>query len=286
MPRCRDVCRFALLMMCFVAASAEAADRARIAAANIGAQSALTVVRGLVQRKVHQRKDVLRRALWGALAGAGFYQAKVEVGNGHVLTGWVLANSAASVTENAAAGRHPLGQFGYSVGPVRFRVPIASLQPNADSWVYVDFSQVEAIYLVGSIVENDQVGIRAGMIAFQRRTPYREDGAKLTTGRTLGVFPGTWTAAGQYVRTTWQHEALHAVQALQLDSLEPWLPAPFTRPSKSEPNAPKTLIRFEHYYIGLVPVLNELYTATRPYAAQWPEVESYRLADKSTPVIK
>ncbi len=268
-----------ILIIAFVAPDpVYAADRAKIRTLNVGVQAVSTLISGIAQGKVHNLRDVWRCLGSGAGAGYGFYEAKALVGRGDVQTGWILANLAASVSENAAAGKNPISQLGYTVGPVRFRIPITKLDRTADSYVYIDVSS----YQIGKLVQfyriNDDISTRDGLISFQRDTPYpQDDGAGPYSGRDFGVYPGVWVRASEDV---WNHEVVHAIQSLQGDAIEPSLRVLTYAP---KPGARKRIIRFEHLKSGALHLLTDEVTYRPDYENRWTEIEAYRLAEDTTP---
>src|SRR5688572_16201623 len=147
---------------------ATAADLNKIRTINIGAQAVMTLVSGAIQGKVRSGPDFVRCLLAGSVSGYGFYEAKLMTRDGDVQRGWTVANLAGSLTENAAAGKNPLAQVGYSIGPLRIRVPIPRLDRDADAWAYVDVSTYETLALVSAWRDSDRVQFRSGMIAFER----------------------------------------------------------------------------------------------------------------------
>jgi hypothetical protein len=274
-----------LILVWLFDGSAAAADRPAIAAVNVGMQAGLTLVRSVVQRKVRSRRQVLRTLLWGGVSGTGFYTAKELVASERFASGWIVANLAASVSENVAVGLHPLAQIGYSLGPVRFRVPLATFQKDADARVYVDVSAYQTTALLWAMAGHERMRLKGGLLAFERDTPYREsqkagdpDVRGFVAGRTAGMFPGVWTGIETFgvLDEAWRHEAVHAVQSLQFDAVEPSFGF-LTKEREGTPNAEKQLIRFEHLKLGLVNITEDVLESgsQRP----WREVEAYRLAN-------
>ena len=261
--------------------TAVAADKPSIAALNVGVQAGVTLLRSAIQGKVKSRRDVVQRLLWGGTSGAGFYVSKALVGDRKLTAGWILANVTASVSDNAADGRHPLARIGYSIGPVRFNVAIPRLDPGADSRVFFDVSTYETVSLIVAIKENDRMIFKGGLIAFERDTAYDSDGEGLTIGLTAGVFPGVSAAAVRFgFEETWAHEFVHAVQAVQLDVTEPvfsW--ATFEPPPR--PDGRKRLIRIERVTFGVGHAVNALGTFWQDYGDLWYEVEAFSLAGPS-----
>jgi hypothetical protein len=274
-----------LVFGCVFDAHVAAADRPAIAAVNVGMQAGLTLARGVIQRKVRSRRQVLRSLFWGGASGAGFYGAKELVASDRFAPGWIVANMAMSVSENAALGLHPLAQVGYSVGPVRFRVPLPRFQKGADARVYVDVSAYETGAFFWAIAAHDRMRLKGGMLAFERDTPYRESrtAADFTVrafvgGRTTGMFPGVWTGARElgFLDDVWRHEAVHAVQSLQLDAAEPSFGF-LTNEREATANGTRHFVRFEHLKLGLVNVADDAIESASQ--KPWRETEAYRLAN-------
>lgn len=275
-----DVKRLAapILILALFAAEATAADARRIRALNVGGQALMTLVSGVIQKNIHSPGDVVRCLASGSAAGYGAYEAKILVSDGHVQQGWLLANVASSVSENAARGKHPFAQIGYSIGPFRLRVSIPALDPNADSYSYVDVFADEAASLIREYNASDSVHFRGGMVAFERRTLYpSREGIGPFSGYTIGIFPGVWE---QSVPAVWHHEVIHAIQSLQTDAVEPSFQALTLH---RDPAVRRRLIRFESLKLGIVNAANGLATSSQRYEDRWTEIEAYRLAERRAP---
>jgi hypothetical protein len=259
--------------------AARAASERRIRTLNIGVQGIMTLLNGLVQGKVHGGRDAARCLLAGSAAGYGSFEAKIMVRSGAVQSGWLLANVAASLSENAAAGKNPLAQIGYTVGPVRLRVVVPWLDRDADAYSYVDLSAYETAALVRAIHESDGVRFRSGMIAFERRNLFpATDGVGPFSGYTFGVYPGVWRFAGSDVR---RHEVIHAIQSLQGDALEPSFGRLTYHPQSTGDR--RRLIRFDHLKVGLVNGTVGAALQQQRYQDRWTEIEAYRLAQRRAP---
>lgn len=260
--------------------SAIAADRQRIRTINISSQAVMTLVSGVIQRKVHTLSDVLRCLGSGAVGGYGSYQAKILVSKGEVQTGWLIANVATSLSENAVAGRNPISQLGYTIGPIRLRIAMPRLDREGDSYVYVDVSEYETIALIRSFQNNDRVRLRSGMVAFERDTPYpAEDGVGPFSGTAWGVYPAVWVGAR---REVWHHEVIHAIQSLQGSAVEPSF-AIFTYKPNRRINDRRRFIRFEHLKLGIVNFGDDYMTGRQEYEQRWTEIEAYRIAQDRDP---
>lgn len=251
-----------------------AADRQRIATLNIAATSAFTFAGCLVQARM-QKRPMTRRlagrcAAAGAVAGTGFYQAKRLAADGHITTGWILANLSSSLVENTTAGEHPLSRIGYTFGPFRLRLATPA-DVQRESLVDVDVSVTETGFLVRAIGDADDIDVRDGMIWFETRAPQTENGVTFH-GYTWGIYPGAWSGARE---STWRHEAVHAMQSLQLDSVDP--PA-LTLHRKPRP------VRLRHVRLGALNFVDNVSFANFvSYEDRWGEIEAYRLVDDRDP---
>jgi hypothetical protein len=260
-----------------IASPVDAASRARIRAWNIGGQSLLTLANAALQKRIHSPRDVVRVLTAGAVAGGGFYEAKVRIADGHIGSGWLIANVAASVAENTAAGLNPLARIGYTVGPFRVRAA-TPLDRGGTSFVYVDASLLEAGELIVARRESDRTRWRAGMIAFTRNTLWPVvDGVGPFNGRTFGIYPAL-TVGTPFV--VWNHEAVHSVQSLQGDSAEPPL---WTRNASRTSDGRRRLITFDTLRAGAVTSLNGVILGRQRYEERWTEIEAYRMAQNVRP---
>jgi hypothetical protein len=260
----------ALLLVLILAAPLSAADRQRIATINVAATSLFTYLGCLVQKQVRSGRDAAKCFGVGAIAGAGFYQAKRFAAQGDITRGWLIANAASSLVENTTAGEHPLSRIGYTFGPLRLRL-VTPLDEKRESLIDLDLSIVETGFLVRAIDDADDIDVRDGMIWYETKGPDIVNG-RVLHGYTWGIYPGTWSAAREH---TWNHEAVHAVQALQLDSVEPPL-LTFPRGSR--------WIRLRHIRAGAVHLSDNLFHGQRPYRDRWVEIEAYRLTlDREPP---
>jgi len=260
------------LLLCAAAVGAAADDRTSIVLWNVGGQAGMTLGSAAIQHKIHGWRDLWRCLSAGSISGLGIYEAKSLVGRNHPTRGWILANVAGSLSENAAAGRHPLGQIGYTVGPMRLRVSMPRLDRYARSWMAADVSVFQTVALLDSISNSGTPRFRDGLIAFER--PLRSDDTHI--GKTVGVFPSVFVDE----RIVWLHECTHAVQSLQIEIPEP--PSPWRRMRFDRgPAAQKRVFVLEQIKIGMFNFGNALYVASRPYEKRWPEIEAVRLTEPS-----
>jgi hypothetical protein len=248
-----------------------AADRERIAALNVAGTTVVTYIGCIVHAKLtHTPPKHARCLAAGAIGGAGYYQAKRMAGDGHVTTAWLVANLTSSVVENTTAGEHPLARLGYSFGPLRLRVA-TPLDRTRESLLDVDVNAAELGYLARAFLDADDVDIRDGMIWYETRQPSVDEQGRAVHGYTWGLFPGVWSGARKDV---WNHEAVHAVQALQLDSVEP--PA-LTLDRQRRP------VRVRYLRLGALNLADNLGAQLLPYEDRWEEIEAYRLANDRPP---
>ena len=259
-------------LVCAPAGGAAADDRTSIVLWNVAGQVGMTLGSAAIQHKIHAWRDLWRCVSAGSVSGLGVYEAKSLVGRNHPTRGWILANVAGSLSENAAAGRHPLGQIGYTVGPMRLRVSMPRLDRYARSWMAADVSVFQTVALLDSISNSGTPRFRDGLIAFER--PLRSDDTHI--GKTVGVFPSVFVDE----RIVWLHEFTHAVQSLQIEIPEP--PSPWRRMRFDRgPAAQKRVFVLEQIKIGMFNFGNALYVASRPYERRWPEIEAVRLTEPS-----
>jgi hypothetical protein len=259
----------ALMLILLLALPSRAVDRQQIATINVAATSLFTFLGCLVQKKVSTRRDAVRCFSAGAVAGAGFYQAKRLAARGDITTGWLVANAATSLVEDTTAGEHPLSRVGYTFGPFRLRVA-TPLDRAHESYVDLDVSLAETGFLFRAVEDADDFDVRDGLLWFETRDRLREDDV-VFNGYTWGIYPGTWALARQSTRN---HEAVHAVQALQLDSVEP--PA-LTAQRNRRP------FRIRHVRLGTVNVTDNVIWGQGPYDDRWVEIEAYRLTEDRRP---
>ena len=262
-----------IIAILLLAAPLHAASIRKVRLINISAQAAATLISALIQHKTHNLSAVLG---YGALSGYGFYESKILVRGGHTQSGWLLANAAGSISENVAAGRGPIDQLGYSLGPLRIRFSL--LDRNADSYAYVDLHTYQVAALVDEYRASDRMKFRSGMIAFERDTVYpRHQGFGPFVGVTYGMFPGVWIHAQ---RSTWHHEVIHAVQSLQADAVDPSFRIFSYEPKRA---AKKRIVRFEFVKLGLFNLASDVVTDHQQYPNRWVEIEAYRLAQDRAP---
>ncbi|HEX6640037.1 MAG TPA: hypothetical protein VF215_02940 [Thermoanaerobaculia bacterium] len=264
----------ALLLAFALTLPLRAADRQRIATINVAATSVVTflscAVHAKLQHKPFTRRDAGRCLAAGSIAGAGFYQAKRVAGRGDITTGWLTANASSSIVENTTAGEHPLSRLGYTFGPFRLRV-LTPFDRARESFFDVDVSAVETAFLVRAVVDADDIDVRDGMIWYETEAPVIE-GNFIFHGYTWGIFPGVWRGADVF---TSRHEAVHAVQSLQLDSVEPPL-LTFQRTRRP--------VRLRHLRAGALNLSDNIFNAQAlDYADRWAEIEAFRLSEDAAP---
>ncbi|HKS23735.1 MAG TPA: hypothetical protein VJZ76_13120 [Thermoanaerobaculia bacterium] len=270
--------RFLTAALCVVSVEAHAASEGRIRTINVGAQALMTLISGIAQGKAKHLGEIVNCLGSGAAGGYGAFESKLLIRDGHVGQGWLLANLSASVSENAAAGKRPWAQAGYSIGPARVRV---SFERDPDAYAYVDASFYQAMKLIVSKNHNDSMHFRHGIIVFDRREPYAViDNGRLTQdGATWGLFPGAWTGS-RVLESTRRHELVHAVQSLQGEAVEPSFKILTYSPARGDR---RRLISFEHLKVGFVNFLDDRATDRQPYTERWKEIEAYRLVQRMSP---
>jgi hypothetical protein len=177
---------------------------------------------------------------------------------------------ATSIVENTTAGEHPLSRIGYTFGPFRLRVA-TPFDRARESYVDLDVSAAETIFLARAIGHADDIDVRDGMIAYETDAALAEDG-RLFHGYTWGIFPGVWRGADE---STYRHEAVHAVQSLQLDSVDPPV-LTFHRARRP--------FRLRHVRAGVANLTDNIFNANvLDYEDRWAEIEAFRLTDDREP---
>ncbi len=264
--------RSSLILLLMLAVPMRAAERQQIALMNVAGTSLVTWAGCLVHAKLtHTAPKHARCLAAGAIGGAGFYQAKRIAGDGHITTAWLVANLTSSVVENTTAGEHPLSRIGYSVGPLRLRVA-TPFDRARESILDVDVNAAEVGYLARAFIDADDVDIRDGMIWYETEAPAVDEQGRAVHGYTWGLFPGVWSGARAEVS---HHEAVHAVQALQLDAVEP--------PALTLDGGRRRIFRVHNLRLGAVNLSDNLGAQLVPYEERWVEIEAYRLANDRNP---
>ncbi|MBV9495034.1 MAG: hypothetical protein JOZ54_12365 [Acidobacteria bacterium] len=272
----RFACLSLLIILLLASNRIEAESRRRIAAFNVGLQPALTLASAAIQGKLRTRGDWWRCIRAGAIAGGGFYEAKVLDGNGHTRAALATASLASSITRNAAAGRPELARVGMPIGPLWLdastpfdKDPVAPL--------HLQTSVAELVAFALERQENDRIVFRDGLIAFRKSGRYEHDRRRFT-GYTFGVFPGTSDDATQ---KTWHHETVHVIESMQADSVEPpacaWL-------RRCNPLRRKFgILTWEPLQLGVLPASGGLLLSKQDYPERFTEIEATWLAERRAP---
>lgn len=264
----------AITLALLLATPSFAADRERIATLNVVGTTLLTYLGCVAQSKLLKRPTSHKRCIVaGAIGGTGFYQAKRLAGEGHITTAWAVANLSSSAIENTMLGDHPLSRIGYSFGPFRLRLA-TPFDREKESIVDLDVNLAEAGYLARAVLDADDVDVRDGMIWWETRNPDVQ-GDLVFHGYTWGAFPGVWSGAQKHV---WNHEAVHAIQSLQLDSVEP----PLFDLREASRRA-RTPLRIRYVRAGALNLTDNIVWAQAPYEQRWAEIEAYRFAERRSP---
>ena len=271
--------RTRVMLVVLVLLSAEAvnaADRQRIRLLNVSVHPVFTLASAAVQGRLRNREDWVRCIGWGVGSGYGYFRAKELAGLGHVRAGVAVANLAASVTRNTAAGRPAFSRLGMTVGPLRLDVS-TPFDEKGTPPLHVQGSLYETVSLIEAWWRNEQLVWRGGLIAFHNHRGY-DAYHRHFTGFTVGVYPGTTHDA---TAVTWHHESIHAIQSIQGDSLEPPACAWFRH--QCEVKTFRHLIAWEPGQLGIVPTVALGGTVVQDYTERWTEIEATRLADRKAP---
>jgi len=130
---------------------------------------------------------------------------------------------------------------------------------------------VETGYMTRAFLDADDVDIRDGMVWYETDDPDVDDEGRVIHGFTWGMFPGVWSGAQNHV---WNHEAVHAVQSLQLDSVEP--------PALTL-DRERRLVRVRYLRAGALNLADNVSAQLVPYEERWVEIEAYRFAEDARP---
>lgn len=285
----RRLAALVLALSCARIAAAGDVDRAKIRNYNIALTPVFTLASAIVQHRVHSVRDALYQLGFGAAAGASYYEAKRMTGSGRATAGWLLTNATASVVENVTSGEHPIGRFGYTVGPfrLRFATPYAR---QAIARIEMDWSLAETIDFGQALREFHQFGFRNGILATDRDRdcwPNPDLNGAFYCGVTYGVFPGVTKHLPSTLRkepeVLWHHELIHAEQSQQLDSVEPPI---YTFGGGRDPSRPLRFFAVRHVRVGFTQAL-DIPTYNRPYEERWGEIEAYAFAERTpVPVLR
>lgn len=199
-----------LILLLSFTMTAYAANSTQIKLGNIGGNAIFTLVRGILQGKVKNLKDIGKMLWWGGVSGYGFYQSKNLISKGKILPGVIMANLSASVTENVSTGNHPLSRIGYSVGFARINIT-TPFNKNKDAIINFDISPKEIIALAVAIKHSNKIVFKNGLISFKAKEKFGN-----AIGWCVGIFPTVVTNTKEYV---YNHEVIHMVQNLQLMSV-------------------------------------------------------------------
>ena len=262
---------FTMLIM-VPAAELKAASNGAVLTGNILGTGISTVLRSLIMGNIKSFKDVSKCLVYGSVAGLGFYQSKAMAAKGNILTGVLLANLSASVAENVAMGEGPLDYLGFSFPFVHLQIA-TPLAKHPAAIIDASFCSRDIISFIGSINKAKHVAFRNGLLTFTADEPM----AKGVLGWTTGIFPTTLSGGSEQVMG---HEAIHAIQNLQLMAVSP---EPFlSRKSNSERNT--KVLRLSGVRVQAFGVANDLVMhGLQKYDMRWKEIEAYHF---SSPVVK
>ena len=262
---------FTMLIM-LPAAPLPAASNGAVLAGNILGTGVSTVLRSLIMGNIKSFKDVSKCFVYGSAAGMGFYQSKAMAAKGNILPGVLLANLSASVAENVAMGEGPLDYLGFSFPFVHLQVA-TPLAKNPAAIFDVSFSSRDIISFFNSIKEAKHVSFRNGLLTFTADEPL----AKGVLGWTNGIFPTTLSGGSSQVM---EHEAIHAIQNLQLMAVSP---EPLLS-RKSNPDRDSKALRFSGVRLQAFGLANDLVLhGLQKYDMRWKEIEAYHF---SSPITK
>jgi hypothetical protein len=254
---------FMVLIMVPVA-ELKATSNGAVLAGNVIGTGVGTLLRGLITGNIKSFKDVSKCFIYGSVAGLGFYQSKAMAGKGNILAGVLLANLSASVAENVAMGEGPLDYLGFSFPFVHLQIA-TPLAKNPAAILDASFCSRDIISFVSSISKAKHVSFRNGLLTFTADEPM----AKGVLGWTTGIFPTTLSNGSEQ---TMDHEAIHAIQSLQLMAISP---EPFLA-RKSDSERSTRALRFSGLRMQAFGLANDLVLhGLQKYDMRWKEIEAY-----------
>jgi hypothetical protein len=249
----------------------KATSNGAVLAGNVLGTGVSTLLRSLIMGNIKSFKDVSKCFVYGSVAGLGFYQSKAMVAKGNIFPGILLANLSASVAENVAMGEGPLDYLGFSFPFVRLQVA-TPLAKNPAAIFDVTFSSGDVVSFISSIKKAKHVSFRNGLLTFTADEPL----AKGVLGWTNGIFPTTLSGGSSQVM---EHEAIHAIQSLQLMAVSP---EPLMA-RKSNPDRDSKALRFSGIRLQAFGLANDLVLhGLQKYDMRWKEIEAYYFSSPVT----
>jgi hypothetical protein len=253
-------------LLAFPAYKLSAVTEGTVVLGNVLGSGVTTLVRGLLQGRVHSFKDAVKCLAYGSASGYGFYQSKKLIAADRVFSGVLLANLSASVIDNVTSGEGPLSYIGFSLPLVRIEIA-TPLARQKRSLLRATVSPRDAISLALSLSKSDRMMMRNGMLAFEADTPL----AANVRGWAYSVFPTMLTGTNDSV---YQHEMVHVVQSLQLMAASP---EPLLQSHRRDGGKAKFL-SFAGFRIQALGLANDLTMAKlQSYNKYWREAEAYSL---------
>ena len=260
---------FVFTLFTFSPMNIHASSETAIKAINVIGQGVGTLLRGIIQGKVKNLKSAGKMLFWGSVSGYGFYEAKRIIGKGHVTEGVILANIAASITENTARGDNPFSYLGYTIGPARIQIATPLAGKNK-ALFNIQISPRDIIGIANVLKWSDSASFRNGMITFEADESYRGN----ARGWALGMYPTVVAGVPEHV---FYHESIHVVQYIQTMSLSPQpLNCLLDRGIEGKKLFNISLMNFNYASILTKISLNE----EDPRLTNWHEVEAYALAQE------
>ncbi len=239
-------------------------------AANVAAQSALTLGRGLAEGGT--MGDAPAFLLGGAAAGAGFWGAKRLVGAQHPVAGFALAYVSASLAENVAEGGHALSHARVGLGPLDVRIATPFAREGRPRAAF----EIEPLSVAAAVVLPLR-GFRprpcpAG-VCYRGEAPVRIQRGGRTfrrLGRTVGRVVRLWPPLSD---RTAAHEGVHVVQGMQVEAATPYasIRRILARPGSAD-------ITLDARVDWLLPAVGAVTFALSRYERAWVEREAVTMA--------
>lgn len=252
------------------ASAVQTTSEARLALINSVLTGAFTLGRGAIEGEVDSWPDALRTFGVGAAGGYGFYQAKRIAGRHSPVAGLALGYASASVVENAAQGRHPLGRIRVGVGglDVGMRTPFAP-HTHEPRWTL----EVNALWVASFAVvlpQSHAVWFKGGMVGH-----LLPDQNGQPIGSAIGRFVILHEGYEHRSTTVVPHEMVHVIQSLQIGAVTPYYRLSQWLDDDVELRLGRAAwdLQLDWLYGALAFVNLQV-----PYTERWSEIEAYTFA--------
>jgi hypothetical protein len=251
----------------------EDASVAQLVVANTALSGGFALLKAGLEGRIHRPVDALRVFAGGAASGYGFFQAKRLAGQGHIMSGLLLASASSSTARNVAEGNHPFGRMcvGLAVADACVATP---LDRSGDPGLALEFNLLS--FSIGAAMP--LLGFRpmlsAGVLHYESDRSLGSEGNLIRGGLTIGKVILVGPHATDETRA---HEAIHVIQAIQIGAGTPFLTAGSHQAGLRRDGAIGPVrIRLDMQVDWLYAVL-AMGNLAMDYHRQWPEIEAHTL---------